>query len=514
MTRPTPSDPELERLLHAAVDGELTPADEAKLESLLLESREARDTYRRWMQMEALLECGLAAGEQAEPRPTGCESRSTWRRAGSLLLALVTSAATAAAVLLGVVSWWSARLTVPDAAVLTAGAEAHFTDLRSLAPLELNLGDAVPSGPLRLESGAAQVTFGSGAVVGVNAPADLEVLSADRIFLRRGRLVPLVPPQAKGFTVVLPSGEVVDLGTEFAVTVDDQGRADVKVLDGEVAVMERRGTDAQPTHLSVGHEARLAVGEAGGQPLVTAVPLLLDGFDGVDGSDLSREIEQRQSGLFAPLGYQCLEPESPARIRGGRLQIPFDAPVGRQKAKSRVVIDREFSELQGRRWSIAFKAWLPSRKDVPQSHHLDCVIGAARDPNSMPFVWDDNARIGVLVMDDRVGIDFNGSLDPPPQPALHVFPRSADGTGPYQVLIQVDETGPGDARVDVLVNGRDLLRNFRVAMPRDTGRVIGFHTWTKRDSGAHGYGEIDDVCITIDSPAPLAAAAEPADDES
>jgi hypothetical protein len=52
--------------------------------------------------------------------------------------------------------------------------------------------------------------------------------------MKRGRLAADVPPAAKGFTVVTPSGDAIDLGTRFGVDVPSTGAAEVHVFQGEV----------------------------------------------------------------------------------------------------------------------------------------------------------------------------------------------------------------------------------------------------------------------------------------
>ena len=47
-----------------------------------------------------------------------------------------------------------------------------------------------------------------------------------------------VPEPAKGFAVKTESGDIVDLGTEFAIKVG-KGGSDVRVLDGEVELRPR-----------------------------------------------------------------------------------------------------------------------------------------------------------------------------------------------------------------------------------------------------------------------------------
>ena len=75
-----------------------------------------------------------------------------------------------------------------------------------------------------------------GARVCIEGPAEFAPRSGGRVELNCGRLVAYVPAQARGFTVNTPTAEVIDLGTEFGVEVNRQGRTDLVVIKGQVEV--------------------------------------------------------------------------------------------------------------------------------------------------------------------------------------------------------------------------------------------------------------------------------------
>lgn len=87
---------------------------------------------------------------------------------------------------------------------------------------------------VKLESGLVQIRFVSGADVLIEGPAELILLSSMSAKLNRGRVSVKVPKSMKGFEIYSPQGRVLDLGTEFGVTVSDDGLTDVLVFDGEV----------------------------------------------------------------------------------------------------------------------------------------------------------------------------------------------------------------------------------------------------------------------------------------
>jgi hypothetical protein len=97
-------------------------------------------------------------------------------------------------------------------------------------------GCVVAAGRLRLRSGRLTLAFFSGVALTVEGPADLELLAADRVFCRHGKLRARVPRGAEGFTVLAAGYEVVDLGTEFALNLEPGGKSRVMVFEGEASV--------------------------------------------------------------------------------------------------------------------------------------------------------------------------------------------------------------------------------------------------------------------------------------
>jgi hypothetical protein len=98
-------------------------------------------------------------------------------------------------------------------------------------------GAKLPAGALVVDRGVAEVMFAAGAKLVVEGPAVLELMTADRARLVRGRVVAYVPEQALGFTLHSQAASFVDLGTEFGVEIDAAGQASVHVLDGEIALV-------------------------------------------------------------------------------------------------------------------------------------------------------------------------------------------------------------------------------------------------------------------------------------
>jgi hypothetical protein len=128
----------------------------------------------------------------------------------------------AAACLALVVAGWQLR-SRPYATVTTG-----------IGTAGLATGRTVRGETHELTAGVLELKTRRGADLVIEAPAAFRFESPQRLRLTKGRIAADVPPQAKGFTVVTPSGEAIDLGTRFAVDVPASGEAEVHVFDGEV----------------------------------------------------------------------------------------------------------------------------------------------------------------------------------------------------------------------------------------------------------------------------------------
>ncbi len=153
--------------------------------------------------------------------------------------------------------------TEPDfVAILTNTSRAKWlSDAPGEAPVRLRAGSN-----LQLIDGLAEVTLSSGAVVVVRGPADLELVSPMLVRALRGTVRARVGQDATGFAIETPNAEVVDLGTEFGVDVNETGETNVVVFEGEVDLAYRaENLSSTPTRqipLSSTSRKRLREGEA------------------------------------------------------------------------------------------------------------------------------------------------------------------------------------------------------------------------------------------------------------
>jgi hypothetical protein len=107
-----------------------------------------------------------------------------------------------------------------------------------------NEGDVLGARRLRLKGGRATISMLTGVMVVIEGPADIDLVSGDQIYCRRGKLRTRVPAGAEGFVVSAPGSAVIDMGTEFAMNLTTDGRMRGRVYKGEVeaSVLSASGT--------------------------------------------------------------------------------------------------------------------------------------------------------------------------------------------------------------------------------------------------------------------------------
>ncbi|MDP3073914.1 MAG: FecR domain-containing protein [Opitutaceae bacterium] len=136
-------------------------------------------------------------------------------------------------------------------------------------------------GLLSLAEGIATVRFESGAVITLEAPTKLEILSAMRCRLIEGSLTADVPPSAHGFAVETPDFQVVDLGTRFGVTASSTGNSHVFVFDGTVEVADPRRAGVQQLTAGRNYHAGGGTGVAIVEPNRVEPLQLIDGWTSI-----------------------------------------------------------------------------------------------------------------------------------------------------------------------------------------------------------------------------------------
>jgi hypothetical protein len=129
----------------------------------------------------------------------------------------------------------------------------------------LKFGDTLAPGQrLRLTKGVVQLTYDAGTRVMLEGPVDMVMTTAIEAKLSSGKIAAAVPRFARGYTILTPTAEVVDLGTEFGVAVDKLGDSEIHVFDGDVVTrpLGEKGVDGHLVHTREDEAVKFGVSAA------------------------------------------------------------------------------------------------------------------------------------------------------------------------------------------------------------------------------------------------------------
>ena len=143
--------------------------------------------------------------------------------------------ATAAALLLPLVAWFTfLHQSTPGAATITRA--------ESVGRIEMKPGDSLASGALvDIEGGLLELDMAGRGRMIVEGPAKLQLIDPMHSVLHRGRILMRVTEKGHGYRLETSKGSVIDLGTEFGVSVDENQAVETHVLDGEVDAIPAGG---------------------------------------------------------------------------------------------------------------------------------------------------------------------------------------------------------------------------------------------------------------------------------
>jgi hypothetical protein len=243
-------------LVDAYCSGLIEDGDLARLEARLLDGAAERRYFVEYFHHHTEIQFATRAAQAADSvfdqlavaRPSPADpaprrwqawllsGRARWLAlAGSILIAAATLSLFGLGMAAGPNRWaWlpGARPAIANVAWLV-----NAQNCRWAGPLGEPGRDMRAGKHLRLDRGLAEIEFDKGARVILQGPAGLELVSGSAARLVYGTLTARVPEQARGFTVLSPRGKVVDLGTEFGLSVDSQGATTLHVFTGEVAAI-------------------------------------------------------------------------------------------------------------------------------------------------------------------------------------------------------------------------------------------------------------------------------------
>lgn len=239
---------ELRQLVDAMLDGDLDTAGLERLEVLLAKGGEEMDYYLEMAGQDGLMKAALEI--------TDADSHERPRRAKAVAFAI------AALFLVSLCTWW----------LFPKGSDTQAADAEPLARVTDAVGVEWKSGqisrgaeiwqgadPIDIETGLLEIIHRSGTRLLLEGPARYEVLGENSGRFFSGKMVAEVPPGAEGFTVDYADGQVIDLGTEFALQANPaSGLTEVGVFRGEIRVLsERAAENSEAVPLYTGHAVRM-----------------------------------------------------------------------------------------------------------------------------------------------------------------------------------------------------------------------------------------------------------------
>lgn len=119
--------------------------------------------------------------------------------------------------------------------------------------------ERLSAGPLRLLRGRGEILFDDGAVVTLEGPAEVRLLTDREVVLDRGQLASLRPTGARPVRIATPVSRVTEGGSldqdgRYLVAVDETGATDLEVFSGEVDVEPLASGTARPAHWTLSRE--------------------------------------------------------------------------------------------------------------------------------------------------------------------------------------------------------------------------------------------------------------------
>lgn len=248
------ADTELRRLVDGMLDGSLSRAEAARLEERMEAEPEAMEYYLSLAGQDALVAEALGGSDlrSLDVARSASGSGRRWLAAAAVLAAaaglFLLSIRRSPEVALAAKSGAAAEATLTNEIGVVWKHDSHLIGAR-----------LVKGSTLAITSGLAELTHQSGTRLLIEGPASYEITGPNAGRLSHGKLVAEVPPGAEGFVVEYDDGKVVDLGTEFAISVTHGVQsAEVGVFRGEIRVQQGEETFEQAVPLYTGHAIRTA----------------------------------------------------------------------------------------------------------------------------------------------------------------------------------------------------------------------------------------------------------------
>ena len=232
----------LKSLISAMLDDSISEEESKELDQILQDSKEAREAYRRFVDMH------FTIGELAQdkesikfteqlPAPEELPEKYNSMR-HRLVFFQVLAACLAIA---SVIAFMNTKEIIKEVEVVKTVKEkiplatvSQVSENIKWSSEKKKVGDLIADEEIILESGQLIITYNHGAEVKIEGPAHYSLVSLELAEMKYGQLAAKVPEAAQGFTIEAPKAAIVDLGTEFALNVTKEGKSQVYVYEGEV----------------------------------------------------------------------------------------------------------------------------------------------------------------------------------------------------------------------------------------------------------------------------------------
>ncbi|MEK6237214.1 MAG: FecR family protein [Planctomycetales bacterium] len=298
-------------LLEQYIDGVLDENDVERLRDVLRDNSGARAKLRSLATVEfgmqdlaASRDAGsldvvseLAVASDIEPRRRQVvQPTRSW--ATTLRYGFVVAGTFVATILamIGVQGTWPTPSSSPDSRVEVArvATVSSLDNCRWGNGQAFREGDRLPVGSLVIESGAAEIWFDGGARLILQGKTECRVESAGSAMLLTGKVV-FHGASDDTFDLRTPDSILVDLGTEYAVSVTGEGE-EIHVFEGEVWRTAREDQQ-EVDFISAGDARRYRRGDARGSEQVALSESFVRGIS-------------HKSDSSAPRGDQLIASES------------------------------------------------------------------------------------------------------------------------------------------------------------------------------------------------------------
>lgn len=386
-----------------------------------------------------------------------------------------------------------------------------------------NRADKIKVGKYELVSGVAQLWFDSGSHLTLQGPCELIVDSIASATLMNGSIVVNVSELSDGFLLATPESSIVDLGTEYGVTINETS-TEVHVFDGSV-VWQPNGSEQEDfTTIAIGEASRFQreapkVGrrvtfgqrnfvrnlEAEVQRNAKGDLIAFDGFENVAGKlrrgrsgfgwnggwhppgrrkKMGQVIDAPGDEVFGVKrkGQKLLELQGDTALLRA-LQSPILVGDGEENSSELFVsfvlerIEDNATEVSRGSDDSFFKFGLISPESSGRRHGSDnsqSQISFGVTSQSTPF-----AKSGMRVADAAVKLRDT--------PMLFVAQISKNGQDQFQVRVRIYEKG----------ESRDAFvpKHWTVTLSNATSTSLSNLTHVRLESGKNGCWQIDHLCI-------------------